>query len=130
MNLPQISIDPSAMKIAILTLGGMLALIMARIVFLLRTHHRLSLQNDLLEKQILAQHRDILEARKEANAWKGGMLQMTDACRAEFSKRRVIAEKQCKAIEQMQDALPIPNSSEAPVVEVFPPSIAPLPSLS
>lgn len=119
------------MKIAILILCGMLTLLMTRIVFLLRTHDRLSIQSMNLEKRIVAQHRDILTTRQEVNIWRGEMLRIVDACRADFSQRLDVADKQCRAIEHMRNALPIPDAPFLPLSgEVSETSLTPVPSIS
>jgi hypothetical protein len=136
MTLPQITLDPPALKLALSIVGGLLLISMVRILFLLRTNKRLREATEKMEKQVLAQHNQILSVKQDSNAWRGEIQRMFDAFRAEYSKRLEESEQRYQQIQQLAEKPvaaskppPPPPSAfiTAPVKEV---SVAPVPALS
>jgi CHASE3 domain sensor protein len=136
MTLPQITLDPPALKLALSIVGGLLLISMVRILFLLRTHKRLSEATEKMEKQVLAQHNQILSVKQDSNAWRGEIQRMFDAFRAEYSKRLEESEQRYQQIQQLA-AKPVAASRPPPspsaafiIAPVKEDSVAPLPALT
>lgn len=100
MSLPQITFDLPMLKLVLSIVGGLLLISMIRILFLLRTNKRLREGTEKMEKQVLAQHNQILSVRQDSNAWRGDIQRMFDAFRAEFSKRLEESEQRYQDIQQ------------------------------
>jgi hypothetical protein len=130
MTLPQIPLDPPALKLMLCIVGGLLLIAMVRIIFLLRTNTRLRESTSKMEKQVLTQHQEILAVRQDSNAWRGEIQRMFDAFRAEFSKRLAESEQRYQDIQQKQQELeksaPPPPKPE-PAMEK---TVLPVPSIS
>lgn len=123
MTLPQITLDVPTLKLILSIVGGLLALSMVRILFLLRTNRRLRESTAKMEKQVLAQHGEILAVRQDSNAWRGETQRMFDAFRAEFSKRLEESEQRYKDIQQRAPGAP-PAAATFPSAPAF---VAPTP---
>ena len=121
MSLPQITLDAPTLKLILCIVGGLLLIAMVRIVFLLRTNTRLRESTTKMEKQVLAQHGQILAARQDSNAWRGEIQRVFDAFRAEFSKR--LAESE----QRYQDILKLQNSGTKPAAPAISPTSPPTP---
>jgi CHASE3 domain sensor protein len=136
MTLPQITLDPPALKLALSIVGGLLLISMVRIMFLLRTNKRLREATEKMEKQVLAQHNQILSVKQDSNAWRGEIQRMFDAFRAEYSKRLEESEQRYQQIQQLAEKplaaakLPPPPPSAFITAPVKEESVAPVPALS
>lgn len=128
MTLPQITLDVPTLKLILSIVGGLLAISMVRILFLLRTNRRLRESTAKMEKQVLTQHGEILAVRQDSNAWRGETQRMFDAFRAEFSKRLEESEQRYKDIQQRAPGAPpaAATFSSAPTF-VAPTPVAKLP---
>ena len=113
MTLPQITLDPPALKLALSIVGGLLLISMVRILFLLRTNKRLREATEKMEKQVLAQHNQILSVKQDSNAWRGEIQRMFDAFRAEYSKRLEESEQRYQQIQKLAEK-PVAASKPPP----------------
>jgi CHASE3 domain sensor protein len=134
MTLPQITFDPPMLKLVLSIVGGLLLISMVRILFLLRTNKRLREATEKMEKQVLAQHNQILSVKQDSNAWRGDIQRMFDAFRAEFSKRLEESEQRYQQIQQLA-AKPVASKPPPPPPAAFITApvkeevVAPLPAL-
>lgn len=100
MDLSQMALDVPTLKLSLSIVGGLLALSMVRILFLLRTNARLRESASKMEQQVLNQHHEILSVKSDSNAWRGELQRMFDAFRAEFSKRLDESEQRYQDVQQ------------------------------
>jgi|UniRef100_UPI0037839AD3 hypothetical protein len=134
MSLPQITFDLPMLKLVLSIVGGLLLISMIRILFLLRTNKRLREDTEKMEKQVLAQHNQILSVRQDSNAWRGDIQRMFDAFRAEFSKRLEESEQRYQDIQQRITDVATPKPPPAAVLakeaEEEESVVAPVPALA
>ena len=123
MDLSHIAHDAPTLKLCLSIVGGLLLIAMVRIIFLLRTHSRLSEATAKMEQQVLNQHQEILSVRSDSNAWRGELQRMFDAFRAEFSKRLEESEQRYHDIKQRNESVIKPTAPVA-LAEVPPPTAA------
>ncbi len=109
MDLSQIALDVPTLKLSLSIVGGLLALSMVRILFLLRTNARLRDSAAKMEQQVLNQHQAILSVRSDSNAWRGELQRMFDSFRAEFSKRLDESEQRYQNIQQRSEIINKPK---------------------
>ncbi len=101
---------------------GLLIIAMIRIVFLLRTNKRLMLHAEKMENQVLNQHRDVINVRQDANAWRGAMQVQLDAFRAESSRRLEDSEMRYdQAVKQHEVRMTEMNNLLAKALQPPPP---------
>jgi hypothetical protein len=136
MTLSQITLDPPVLKVALSIVGGVLLIAMVRILFLLCTHKRLREATQKMEKQLLAQHNQLLFVKQDSNAWRGEIQRMLDAFRAEYAKRLEESEQRHQQIQQLA-AEPVTASKPPPsppaaciIAAVKEDSVGPLPALT
>lgn len=136
MTLSQITLDPPVLKVALSIVGGVLLIAMVRILFLLCTHKRLREATQKMEKQVLAQHNQLLSVKQESNAWRGEIQRMFDAFHAEYAKRLEESEQRHQQIQQLAAKplaapKPLPSPPAAFIIAaVKEDSVAPLPALT
>lgn len=131
MSLPQIVLDPPTLKLILLIVTSLLVISMVRIIFLLRTNNRLRESTEKMEKQVVAQHNEIMTVRKDSNAWRGDMQRVFDAFRAEFSNRLVESEQRYQEIQRRIASVPPPPESGTAAPEAAAESgLTPVPALS
>ena len=136
MTLSQITLDPPVLKVALSIVGGVLLIAMVRILFLLCTHKRLREATQKMEKQLLAQHNQLLFVKQDSNAWRVEIQRMLDAFHAEYAKRLEESEQRHQQIQQLA-AEPVTASKPPPsppaaciIAAVKEDSVAPLPALT
>jgi len=130
MSLSQITFDPPTLKLVLSIVGGLLLISMVRILFLLRTNKRLREATEKMEKQVLAQHNQILSVKQDSNAWRGDIQRMFDAFRAEFSKRLEESEQRYQQIQQLASKPPPPPPAAFITAPVKEEAVAPVPALT
>jgi hypothetical protein len=136
MILSQITLDPPVLTLALSIVGGLLLIAMVRILFLLCTHKRLHEATQKMEKQLLAQHNQILFVKQDSNAWRVEIQRMFDAFRAEYAKRLEESEQRHEQIQQLAaKPLAAPKPPPTPpaafiIAAVKEDAVAPLPALT
>ncbi|MDI1313209.1 hypothetical protein [Prosthecobacter sp.] len=124
MDLSQIAVDIPTLKLCLSVVGGLLALSMVRILFLLRSNARLRESTAKMEQQVLNQQQALLSVRSDSNAWRGDLQRMFDSFRAEFSKRLDESEQRYQNIQQRSEIISKPAKPFAMSTPSMPPSFA------